>query len=485
MQSDRTEGTFIGVGSVALMTAASIVTSLRGLPLMAKEEMTMFAYLAFTIALFLLPAALVSAELGGMYADRPGGVYAWVSAAFGRRWGFLAIWLQWVQNVVWFPVALAFVAAALAYVIGLPILAKNGIYIGTFCVIAYWLCTMIVLRGVGLFAKVSSYAFLFGTVLPGVILVGLLAYWLASGHRPGWEQLTAPAVSVLDHPRFWPWIRGLGTISFLAGIVLLFAGVEVQAVHVREMHQPSRSYPLAVLIGSSISALIFVLGALPIAAIIPYDQIVLQSAVFDTFAAVIANIWHMNWLVSLLCLLVAIGGIGGVVAWLSAPSRGLLATAHDGELPPGLRAMNAHGMPTNILLIQGIIATVISCLYLVLKDVSVAFFLLSAMTVALYLIVYMLLYAAAIRLRYTEPDIPRPFKVPGRSVGIWLTAGIGFLGVLFSFIVSFIPPTQLPIGSPAFYVMTVIIGTVVFSGVPLVLHAMRKPSWGHYGAAEP
>ena len=114
------------------MTAAAVVTSLRGLPLLAKEEMTMFAYLAFTVIFYLVPASLVSAELGGAFADKKGGIYAWVGEAFGIRWGFLAIWLQWIQNVVWYPVALTFGAAALAYTIGRPELAKNGIYVGLF-----------------------------------------------------------------------------------------------------------------------------------------------------------------------------------------------------------------------------------------------------------------------------------------------------------------------------------------------------------------
>ena len=86
-----------------------------------------------------------------------------------------------------------------------------------------------------------------------------------------------------------------------------------------------------------------------------------------------------------------------------------------------------------------------------ISDVSVVFFLVSAMTIALYLIAYMLMYAAAIRLRYSAPALPRPFTVPGGMAGMWLTAGIGFAGVLFSFVVSFFPPDQLPVGSPWIY----------------------------------
>ena len=99
------------------------------------------------------------------------------------------------------------------------------------------------------------------------------------------------------------------------------------------------------------------------------------------------------------------------------------------------------------------------------------------MTVALYLIAYMLMYAAAIKLRYSKPNLARPFKVPGGLFGMWLTAGVGFFGVLFSFLVAFFPPDQLPVGSPVLYVTLVIVGTVVFCGIPLVLHAMRRPNW--------
>ncbi len=75
-----------------MMTVASVV-SLRGLPMMAKEGLSMFYYIAFGTVLILLPASLVSAELGGAFARGRGGIYAWVQAAFGSRWGFVAIWL--------------------------------------------------------------------------------------------------------------------------------------------------------------------------------------------------------------------------------------------------------------------------------------------------------------------------------------------------------------------------------------------------------
>lgn len=477
MEPAKGQRTYLSATSIGLMTAAAVVTSLRGLPLLAKEEMTMFAYLAFTVIFYLIPASLVSAELGGAFADRKGGVYAWVDQAFGRRWGFVAIWLQWIQNVVWYPVALTFGAAAVAYTIGVPELAKSGPFVGVFCIVAYWLATWVVLQGVQVFAKVANWTFIVGTMVPGIVLLGLFVYWVAAGKPIGWQHLTDPALSAGGQALFWPVIHGFGTVAFLAGIILLFAGVEVQAVHVLDMRKPSTGYPAAIGLGAIISLIIFALGAIPIAAILPYDQISLQSGVFDTFNVVISNVWHMGWLVPLLSLLVGIGAVSGVFAWLGSPSRGLLATADDGELPPVLQTTNRHGMPTHILLVQGAVVTLMSLLYFVIRDVSVVFFLISAMTVALYLIMYMLMYAAAIKLRYSEPGLARPFTVPGGLAGMWLVAGVGFAGVLFSFFVAFFPPDQLPVGSPTLYVGLVIAGTVVFCGIPLIIHAKRRAGW--------
>lgn len=315
-----------------------------------------------------------------------------------------------------------------------------------------------VLQGVEVFARIANWNVVIGTIVPGVVLLVLLGYWISTGHPLGWQHLNDATLSQDSYPRFWPAIHGFGTFSFLAGIVLLFAGVEVQAVHVMDMRSPSRGYPVAIGLGALISVLIVALGALPIAAILPYERISLQFGAFDAFGAVITDLWHMGSAVSALSLLVGIGAISGVLAWLGSPSPGLLETAHEGESPPILQARNRKGMLTHILLVQGLIVTVISCFYFVIKDVSVAFFLISAMTIALYLIAYMLVYATAIKLRYSAPALPRPFKVPGGLAGMWLTAGVGSAGVLFSFVASFFPPDQLPVGSPMLYTGLVALG---------------------------
>jgi len=473
---------FVSTFSMAMMTAAAVV-SLRGLPMMAKEQLTLFVYIAFATFIFLIPAALVSAELGGAFGATGGGVYTWVKEAFGSRWGFVAIWLQWIQNVVWYPTVLAFSAAAIAYVVGRPELANNGLFVGLFCIAAYWAATWVTLRGVDAIAKVTSWAFLVGTVLPGVVIVILAVLWIAQGNSVALLHPTpSDSATVMSmtgghaHPRLFPSITGLGDIAFLAGIILLFAGVEVHAVHANEMSAPQRQFPAAMLISSAIIILLFTLGSFAVATVLPAQDINLQEGLMKAFQQIFAKL-GISWATPFVCLLLAFGGIGGVMSWISGPSRGLLWTARQGEIPPLLARTNVNGVQINILLVQGAIVTVLSLAYFVMKDVSVAFFLLSAMTITLYLIMYMLMYAAAIRLRYSQPNLIRSYRVPGGIAGMWAVAGIGFAGVLFAFVVGFFPPSELPVGSPVLYVGLVAGGTIVFTGIPLLIGLLKRASW--------
>ncbi|GAB0101823.1 amino acid permease [Nocardia sp. JMUB6875] len=481
--STKSAGTTKYLSTVALgfTTAAAIVTSLRGLPAMGKEELTMFFYIAFSVILFLIPAGLVSAELGSAYGKQAGGLYAWISGAFGKKVGFWAIFLSWLQAMVFYPTGLSFAAAGIAFAIDKPDLAQNHWYVGVFSVIAYWLCTAVALMGNQFAAKVTQAGFVLGTAIPGLILVGLFVWWVIGGHSIGWDHTTDPAVTVSrdghDAPRFMPYIAGLSSLAFLGNILENFTGIESQAVHATELKNPGREYPVAIAIAAVTSAGIFTLGALAVAGILPYDQINLNSGVFDAMRSGFSTLMDIGWPVLILAAMIAYGALAGTLAWVTGPSRGVLATAHDGMLPPVLQKVNARGVQVNILIVQGLAVTVLCAPYFFMTDVSSAFFLITAMAVGIYIIIYLFMYAAAIRLRYTQPELPRPFQVPGGKAGMWGFAGIGFLAMVFALITAFVPPSQLPIGNPTTYILLVAGGTVFFCLIPIVVERLRKPDW--------
>ncbi|NIG53057.1 APC family permease [Chitinophaga sp. Cy-1792] len=459
--------------SLALMTAAAVI-SLRGLPMMAKEELTMFFYIGFATFLYLIPASLVAAELGSAFSSKGGGVYTWIKAGYGSRMGFLAIWLQWIQNVVWYPTVLAFAAACIAYTIGKPELANNGTFVGIFSIVIYWGATLLAFKGTELISKVTSYGFILGTVIPGVVIILIAIIYIFKGEEIQFLHPRENVASIVKdvggtlHPRWVPNIQSMGDIAFLAGILLLFAGVEVHAVNAEKLPDPQKDFPKAIGLAGIIIFALFTFGSLAVATVLPYDQIDLQAGLMEAFRFIFDKN-GVPWATSIIGILAAFGVLAGVTSWIAGPSRGLLWTAKEGVLPPFWSKTNKNGIQINILIVQGCIVTVLSSLYFVMDNVSVAFFLLSALTIGLYLIMYLMMYAVGIKLRYTDPDLPRSYKVPGGNGGMWFFAGIGFVATLFSFVVAFFPPTQLPVGSPASYVAMVAGGTIIFVAIPLLI----------------
>lgn len=456
---------YLSIFVLGMMNVACVM-SLRGLPMMAKEGLSMIFYLLFASLLFLVPVSLVSAELATGWPQR-GGVYRWVKEAFGSRWGFTAIWLQWIQNTIWYPTVLAFAAGALSYLFMNPALDKSKIFNIAVILIVYWGATFMNFRGMKTAGWLTTAGVIGGTIFPAAVIIILGILWVVTGNG---MEFTKTSYSIM------PDLGNLSSVAFLAGIVLLFAGMEVGAVHVTEMKNPKKQYPKAIFLAMFIIITVFTLGSLAIASVIPAKDISLTAGIMQGFQELL-NKFHIGWLLPVIGFLAAFGAIGGVTAWIAGPSKGLLATAQDGDLPPFLQYTNKNGVQTHILWVQGIIVTVISLVYLLMPTISSAFFLLTALTAVLYLVMYGLLYAAAIKLRYSQPDVERTYKVPGGNLGMWLVAGIGFLAVLFAFIVGFFPPAQLAVGNPSFYVIFLIVGVIIFVGAPLVINKLKKPGW--------
>jgi len=455
----------LSVFMLAMMNVA-IIMNLRGLPMMAKEGLPMIFFLLFATLMFLLPTSLVSAELATGWPVG-GGVYKWVKEAFGGRMGFLAIWLQWIQNVIWYPTILAFGAGALAYVFLDPALAGNKIYNVIVILGVYWGATFINFRGIKTSGLLSTIGVIGGTLLPAILIIALGIVWWVKGNP---LQFTIASHSIL------PDFSNFGNISFLAGVVLLFAGMEVSAVHALEVENPKRDYPRAIFLAGAIIVVVFTLSSLAIAAVLPEKNISLTVGIMQGLKDLL-HIFSVDWLLPAVGFLVAFGAIGAVTPWIVGPSKGLLATAKDGNLPPFLAHTNKNGVPTHILFVQGLIVTVISLVYLLMPNVSSAFFLLTALTAILYLLMYILLFATAIKLRYSQPNVPRAYEVPGGNLGMWLVSGIGILGAIFAITVGLFPPAQLTVGSPTFYVTFIVVGIIIFVSAPLIINLLKKPEW--------
>ncbi|MFH1653555.1 MAG: amino acid permease [Pseudomonadota bacterium] len=456
----------IGVFALAMLNLA-IICTLRGLPIMAEEGLSLVFYFLITAIIFVIPVSFVCAELAtGWPPQGPGGVYIWVYEAFGPKLGFIAIWLQWVQNVVWFPTMLSFLGATIAYVYD-PSLANNKYYMISVILVSYWGGTILNFKGLKVSSLVSMICVIVGTVLPGILIIAFGINWYSSGE---------PLSITFSFNNLMPDLSNIRNIVFLAGAVVIMAGIEVSAAHSSDVKNPKSTYPKAIFLATLISIILLTLGSLSIAIIVPKNDLSLVGGVMEVFRLFL-EAHSLTYLIPTLSVLIFIGAVGELLAWIIGPAKGLMTTARDGNLPPFLQKVNNKNVPTNILIVQAVVVTMLSAVFLFMPTVSSSYWILTALSVILYLIMYFLIFASSIKLRYSRPDVIRSYTIPGGNPGIWFVAGIGMLGCLFTFVVSFFPPSQISTGSPLFYETFLIVGTITMCLIPLIVMHFRKDHW--------
>lgn len=460
----------LGVFTLAIMNVTAVV-SLRGLPAEAIYGVSSAFYYLFAAIVFLIPTALVAAELAAMFQDKQGGVFRWVGEAYGKKIGFLAIFLQWVESTIWYPTVLTFGAVSLAF-IGMNdahdmALASNRFYTLAVVLIIYWAATFISLKGMGWVGKVSKIGGLVGTIIPAGLLVLLAIIYLSTG---GQSQMDFSG-------NFFPDLSHFDNLVLAASIFLFYAGMEMGGIHVKDVENPSKNYPKAVFIGSAITVLIFILGTFSLGIIIPEKDINLTQSLlvgFDNYFRYI----HASWLGPVIAVALAFGVLAGVLTWVAGPSKGIYSVGKAGYLPPFFQKANSKGVQKNILYLQGGAVTVLSLLFVVMPSVQSFYQILSQLTVLLYLIMYLLMFSSAIYLRYILKKADRPFRIGKKGNGLmWFVGGLGFCGSLLAFVLSFIPPGQIEVGSNAVWYTVLFLGCIIVVAAPFIIYARRKPSW--------
>ena len=455
--------------TLAMMNMVAVI-SLRGLPAEAEYGLGSVFYYIFAAVVFLIPVSLVAAELATGWPEK-GGVFRWVGEAFGPKLAFLAMFMLFVEVSVWFPTALTFGAVSLAFIgpdqTWDQALSADKFFVLTVVLIIYWLATLISFRGVEAFSKVAKWGGMIGTIIPAAILIVLGFSYLGSDQ---------PVHIELKWRDVIPDFSNFNNIVLAASIFLFYAGMEMNAIHVKELKNPTKSYPIAIAIASAGTVVIFVLGTLAIGFVIPQAEINLTQsllvAYYDMFE------WAgIGFLAPIMAICLAIGVLAGIVTWVAGPSTGLLAVAKAGYLPRFWQHTNKQGMATHIMLLQGILVTVLSILFVVMPSVQATYQILSQLTVILYLIMYLLMFAAGIYLRFSQPNRPRPYSIPGGKAGMCVVGSIGFIGSLIAFLFSFIPPDQIAIGNSTTYVLILVLTTIFFVVLPFLIYAARKPHW--------
>ena len=454
----------VNVFSLTMLNIATILT-IKNWAFMAEYGFASLFFLLITMLLFFIPCGLVSAELAAAWPQL-GGVYIWVKEAFGHRWGFLASWLLWLENVVWYPTILSFIVGTAFFALA-PTLASHPFYTFLAVVFVMWALTAINLFGLRATSFMSEIGVLIGTFIPAILIITLGICWVIESGVPAEATHLASWLPDFQEP---------SQLAFLAGIFMSFGGIELSAVHAKDVENPTKNYPKAILISGVFIVFMTLLGVLAIAYATPNGQIDLTAGAIKAVSGFLAH-WNLDRYVPLVAILMVVGAIGTVSSWIAGPTRALLAVATHGDLPPFFHKTNRFGMPVNIMITQAGIVTLLALVFVYLPSISASFWILNALAAQLYLLMYLLMFVAALVLRYKFPNIPRPYRVPFGNAGLWACCLTGIGASVFGILVGFLPPPELQTGSPLFYQGFLVAGILLVCIMPHLILIFKKKNW--------
>lgn len=446
---------------VLLITGA--IDSIRNLPVTALFGSSLIFFFVFSAIVFLIPVALVSAELSSTWSEEEGGVYSWVRNAFGENWAFFTIWLQWINTMVWYPTILSFIAGTLAYLIN-PELAQNKYYLICVILITFWSLTILGLSGLKASANFASFCAIVGMIIPMGFIIFLAIIWLIKGHPL--------AININLHTLVPQWKNTQSWVS-LTAIMTSFLGMELAAVHVRNVNNPQRNYPKAMFFSVVVILATMILGSLAIAFVLPKEQIGLVNGVMQAFTNFF-QAYHLQALMPVVVILLLLGSLGGMVNWIISPAKGLLLAADNGFLPKWLYQLNKHGIASRILILQAVLVTLLCSGFLLFPSINAIYWLFTSLSTELYIMMYVLMFLAAIHLKKKFAHLPRPFSIPGGKYGYYLACLLGIFGCAITLIVGFFPPENSMDVGGASHFRWVFSSGIVLMILPAFLLYLRK-----------
>jgi amino acid transporter len=448
-----------GLSAFALvMLITGAIDSVRNLPATALFGSSLIFFFIFSALVFLIPAALVSAELSS-HSTEKSGIFHWIHLGLGEKTAVLAIWLQWINTMVWFPTILSFLAGTATYFIN-PLLIQNKFYLVCIILSTFWVLTWLNLKGLHFSAKFSSFCAVVGMLIPMGLIIALAIIWSLLGHP---LQIHFTAAEML------PSLKRADNWVSLTAIMTAFLGMELATVHVKEVTNPQKTFPQALFFSVLIIVLTMTLGSLAIAAVLPKSDINLVNGVMQAFTHFFA-IYHFAWLIPVITCMLLLGTLGSTVSWVISPAKGLLHAAQLGYLPMFFTKENKHGVASRLLIAQAIVVSVICLAFLLMPSVNGSYWLLTALSTQLYVLMYVLMFLAAICLKYKFTQQPQAFTIPGGKLGMWLASIFGLIGCGITLCVGFIPPAGIDVGGILHY-------EIVFSCALIV---MITPVWLFY-----
>jgi len=422
---------------------------------------------------FFVPMALVVCELSTRFPNE-GGLYVWSKEAFGDFHGFVAGWAYWIYTVFYFPGLLLASAAMSAYVGG-PGAAgladdRNFLRLASLALllVAVWL--NIIGLNVGKWLQNAGGV---GTYAPLLMLTGVAGV-LCILHG------SATPFTLAAFLPTWNW----DTVNFWSQIAFAFTGLELVSAMSEEVRDPQRTLPRAILGSGALIAAMYILGTLAVLAILPAGQVDTKSGVFQAITHG-STLLRMGIVGVVAALLVTAGNAGGVGTTVAGVARVPFVVGIDRYLPRPFGKIHPRWKTPHIsILVQAIASGGVLLLSLINETTQGAYMSLVDITVILYFIPFLYMFAAVIKLagRADRKENKGAVLIPGGKVGVWLIGGLAFVVTLAAIIFAAIPPAE--VANKRVFVLKVVgvaAGAIAF-GLILYFRGAREKITEHHEA---
>jgi len=459
----------LGLWDVVFMNIVAVV-GLRWIARGARAGPESVTLWILACLAFFVPLAATVAELASRYPDQ-GGVYVWVRRAFGLGHGFICGWCLWVNNLFYFPSVLLFGAANIAAMGGdrWNWLATSRWYAVVFVLAGIWIAAGINIIGLRL-GKWLQNAGAIGLWIPAALLIGCGALALArfGSATPFSSGTMLPREGALD------------TLGLWSAMCFAFSGFEITSFVGQEIHNPRRVIPIGVLIGGIVTTIIYIVGSASVLIAVPPSSLKELSGITDAVQLVGSRV-GLGGLGVLTGALLALNALAGTASWTAGAARVPFAAGVDNVLPSAFARLHPrYRTPHVALIVQSLAA---SAIFLASVFVAVAgrtttiqeaYDILVNLTILIYFVPYLYLFAALVRLRRDAPSpMPGEIRIPGGTVGLWIAAFVGFAATAIALGLTFAPPPGV---NATTYEVNLVVQAAAMIGAGLILYrvSVRK-----------
>ncbi|UPW18210.1 APC family permease [Agarivorans sp. TSD2052] len=450
----------MGITPLALFSLCAVLV-VDTLTASASIGVSSLGWWTLILVIFVIPYGLITSELSAAYPGE-GGIYDWVKKAFGSSWAIRTTWFYWINVGLWMPAVYILFAGMFSELFAPDLPLSAQVFI---CISLTWLTVWVCNISVDVGVLITNVCAVLKVLIISVLGIGGFIYAMKNGVA---NEFSLAAVM----PSFD------SGAAFLPALVFNLMGFELVATMTKEM-KDVKQIPKVVFLAIAITAFLYIIGTLGILMALPVEEVGLVAGIIDALKVLFGNGPLGIFMTYALGVVTLLTFIGNMVSWTMGSSRAAAQSAKDGELPNIVAKSSAkYATPVGANIITGLVSTAVIFIYTFFANTNdELFWSMFAFSSCIFLLPYLLMFPAYLKLRINDPATARPFKIPG-GLKVQLAMTVICFLVILQAVVLFIFPDIIFGTIDWQYTIPVLSGVLatIALGELLLLRAKRQSS---------